>query len=321
MHLVRNNIVRLPYLSVKPFYSTIYYKSFRDVSGTLSAVTKKPTEKSLSNLTRCKDSRFISDATRRKIKNACGWLIQFTSWHQVTVAGKTFDFRCAFVTLTLPCKQTHSDNEIKKICLNNFLTVLRSTYGLKYYVWRAEKQKNGNIHFHVVIDVAVHYAVIQRVWNDSLNLLGYIDTYSSQQMTKYKHGFVFDNESFKKYGTTREQQVDRYIKGLKVRFREPHTTEIKSAKGIRNLFAYMSKYISKKEFTTENENNEHLKVTGNIYGCSQNLLIKLEVENPPDIKLFHKVESKHFQFHSIYFVSVDQLANTPLRPLLSNLFV
>lgn len=82
-----------------------------------------------------------------------------------------------FVTLTLPAKQEHDDNEIKRRCLNLFLTKLKEAKGVQHYFWRAETQGNGNIHFHVICDRFIDRIWIQKHWNLSVNTLGYVDRF------------------------------------------------------------------------------------------------------------------------------------------------
>src|SRR5690554_5071199 len=60
-----------------------------------------------------------------------------------------------FITLTLSSKQVHDDNFIKRNLLNNFIIYMGRKFDMKNYLWKAEKQKNGSIHFHIVTDVYI----------------------------------------------------------------------------------------------------------------------------------------------------------------------
>lgn len=84
-----------------------------------------------------------------------------------------------FVTLTLSAKQEHSDNEIKRKCLNLFITKLKESKGVNHFFWRAETQGNGNIHFHVICDRYIDKNWLQKHWNLSQNVLGYVDRFES----------------------------------------------------------------------------------------------------------------------------------------------
>ncbi len=40
---------------------------------------------------------------------------------------------------------------------------MKKSYQVDYYVWKAEPQKNGNIHFHILMDRWVDYKDINRI--------------------------------------------------------------------------------------------------------------------------------------------------------------
>lgn len=125
-------------------------------------------------------SRVISSTSIRKIKKAAEYLNyinidKFKSWGEGK--GKSH-YRLVFVTLTLSSVQVHTDNEIKKICLQPFLENLQKTHGIRNYIWRAERQKNGNIHFHLIIDRWVEWWAIRNLWNKCQNKLGYVEAFA-----------------------------------------------------------------------------------------------------------------------------------------------
>lgn len=55
----------------------------------------------------------------------------------------------AFFTVSFP--QGMTDNSIFKVW-NTFLTRVRKAFNLKCYLWVAERQKNGTLHFHMVVN-------------------------------------------------------------------------------------------------------------------------------------------------------------------------
>ena len=115
-----------------------------------------------------------------------------------------------FITLTLPSKQMHTDKEIKRNMLNNFIIQMKAKYGMRNYLWIAETQGNGNLHFHIITNTNIHHATIKKTWNKILNHYGYIDKFEE------KHGH-----------------------------REPNSTDIHILKKVRNLSAYLTKEMTK----------------------------------------------------------------------------
>jgi hypothetical protein len=154
----------------------------------------------------------VSEKARKKIELAVTWLLFKAKPKRITDAetGKSFTFLINFITLTLPSKQVHTDQEIKDRCLNNFLQVCRKN-GIVNYLWRAEAQPNtGNIHFHITTDKYIHYEKLRQWWNQSVGLLGYLDAF------QLSHGH-----------------------------RNPNSTDIHSVKHIKRITSYLSKYLGK----------------------------------------------------------------------------
>lgn len=162
-----------------------------------------------------------------------------------------------FLTTTLPSIQVHTDKVIKR-AFTLFLENLVKTYNVKFYLWKAEAQKNGNIHFHVIVDRYIDHKIVNRLWNNQMKRLGYIDRFSA---TMLERGFVYNPKSSK----SREIQNLDYLIAKKDRFQNPtSTTQIKSLKGIQNVAGYMIKYM------TKNEENKR-PILGRVWGCSRNI--------------------------------------------------
>lgn len=123
--------------------------------------------------------RGMSSASVNRLRDSLGWWIESAPRKQFYSKkdAKNFHFKLNFITLTLPSKQCHSDKQITNELLKLFLNHLRKVWSCQNYVWRAEKQFNGNIHYHIMSDVFIHHSDLRRVWNGILNKLGYIDRY------------------------------------------------------------------------------------------------------------------------------------------------
>lgn len=154
----------------------------------------------------------ISHAAKRRIQNAIEWMVATSKRKQVTdyETGKTFNFKCNFITLTLSATQRHSDTEVMKCCFQPWLDIVRKKYSLKRYVWRAEVQLNSNIHFHITTDTYIPHQELRRLWNMQQEKLGYI------------------TEFFNRHG-----------------HHNPNSTDIRSVKHVKKLANYMAKYMSK----------------------------------------------------------------------------
>lgn len=196
----------IPYISLKPdkisFYQLPQYGYSRSRRQILNQV----------NLSSTAHNGLISYKASKRIKLAIQWLLCLAD-NKAFVRpknGKLYKFKVNFITLTLSGEQRHSDQVIKKELLNHFLQVAKYKWGVKNYVWRAETQKRGAIHFHILTDKYIAWSDLRTTWNRIQAKLGYVQQY------------------FEKFGKT-----------------NPNSTDIHSIRKVKNLAAYISKYCTK----------------------------------------------------------------------------
>lgn len=177
-------------------------------------VTKKRiTESSLGNLIRTnKYNGYISRSTTKRIKSMIEGFTSSvneiqTKHRKVAIKEK---IQNTFATLTLPYEQFHTDNEIKRKCLTPFLEELKKFHNIKLYIWRAEPQQNGNIHFHILLDRFVHHTDIRERWNRIINKLEYVNAFAQ------KHNHT-----------------------------NPNSTDIHSLQKVNSISSYIVKYMTK----------------------------------------------------------------------------
>lgn len=127
----------------------------------------------------------MSKGSVKRMRQACE-LMYSISTEKIYIhptKGKKLKFRIGFITLTLSSAQGEvSDREIKKELLEPFIRKLKK-FGLINYIWKAERQKNGNLHFHMFVDCFVHLNDVRNIWNKLQAKLGYIRNFAS----KYGH--------------------------------------------------------------------------------------------------------------------------------------
>ena len=126
--------------------------------------------------------------------------------------GKQAERSLVFVTLTLPATQVHTDKEVKSKVLRTFMRSMIYEFETKHYIWKAEKQENGNIHFHLVFDKYIDKKRLGEKWNLACEKLGYVS------MFEKKHGH-----------------------------RNPPSTNIKAVTCNRDISNYIAKYVGKFE--------------------------------------------------------------------------
>ena len=164
------------------------------------------------NLQQPKFSGQIKAAHRRKVRKAVEWLVASSPKKRVysKATGSYWYFRINFVTLTLSSRQIHCDKVIKRECFDKFIQAMKNSFKGVRYIWRAESQANGNVHFHLTTDKFLPYEWLRNVWNKMQNRLGYVDRFAAV------HGH--DN---------------------------PNSTDVHSIKSVKNIAAYIAKYCTK----------------------------------------------------------------------------
>lgn len=231
-------------------------------------------KKSLENLNVGYETKGVSDVTRKKIALACRVLSYSANVVKTRNSkGEYINHLCMFITLTLPSTQKHQDKEITKIILGTFLDKCRKIDLLNNYVWRAEKQKNGNIHYHIVTDSFCNYNLIRRLWYISLEKLGYMTDYREKfQNMNYE---VYRSQDFNK-NVSLDKINARYAKGVRNNWSEPPCVDTELIQDISGISKYISKYVGKK-----NDDNINI-VTGRVWSCSTSVSEAVKVFKTDD---------------------------------------
>jgi len=196
----------LLYVSIKPNHLCTYIRY--DSAGSKQRNMDNP----FAMPTDTRSHGLMSYKANKRVRLAIDWLIYLSKDKPLysNASKSRYQFKLNFITLTLSSKQKHTDNEIKSTLLNQFLTELRQKYKATNYLWRAEAQANGNIHFHIVTDVFIPWRTLRTDWNRIQEKLGYVSRFTE-----------------------------------KTKKSDPNSTDVHSVNAIKNLSSYLAKYCSK----------------------------------------------------------------------------
>ncbi len=232
-------------LSIKPNY----------IVGTtiMTGSTSRRSQKMITNQDNLKNHAtegHLSDKSKKKLLSSINWLVHSakpkTAYNRKF--NSNFKFKLSFVTLTIPVQESGSVSEKKfKILLNTWLTYSRKYMKLANYVWKIEAHKDGRLHVHITADSFLHYAKVRNSWNTILQRNGLLEYH-------YKK---FDNYN-------------------------PNSTDIHSVREVRNIVAYVAKYMSKNTAI-------NTLYKGRIWGCNQVLSKANECKLVISIDEFSKV--------------------------------
>jgi len=92
-----------------------------------------------------------------------------------------YPFRTNFITLTLTNSQRLiSAKEGYASLLRPWLRYMKTKCGLKDYVWKAELQKNGQLHYHLASSTFLPQNLVRWKWNKVSKKAGLLDTFARQ---------------------------------------------------------------------------------------------------------------------------------------------
>lgn len=184
-----------------------------------------------------KREKYTGDMTkgsRKRLSKAVSLLVTSTPkrWVYNKVTEQYNQFHLSFTTLTIPESEMSKDaKKCHKNLLEPMLRILRRKYGMRSYVWKCELQENGSIHYHLTSDVFLHHKLLRDEWNGLLLAKGYLKRFIS----KYGHS-------------------------------NPNSTDIHSTRDIRNMEAYIIKYVSKSM-------KDGKRINAKVWDCSMNLKV------------------------------------------------
>lgn len=174
----------------------------------------------------------ITAGAKKRLTKAVSLLVQSTKQREIKnpITNKWQSFRLSFITLTIPQNNVLPDGKFcNKFLLEPMIRVLRRRYGLKNYVWKLELQRNGMVHYHLTSNVFINHVHLKEEWNKILDKNDLLNDY------RKRTGNLF-----------------------------PNSTDIKSVKNIKNLEAYLVKYIAK-------ESQNEKAVNSKVWDCSRAL--------------------------------------------------
>lgn len=220
----------------------------------------------------------MTEGSQKRLKEKCELLNAITTPKSYVNSrtGKRTSFKLIFVTLTLSAPQGKvTDKELKQFVLKPFIRTMK-TKGMRNYIWKAERQKNGNLHFHLFMDSFIYHTVIRKVWN------------------QYQEKFNFISQFEAKWG-----------------HRNPNSTDVEAIRDEKGVTNYMIKYMMKspKEDKEEEEiGASEVDIFGRCWDCSERLKIKnntAEFATDEEFDLINQaVESGHLVKHSMDFCTL-----------------
>jgi len=157
----------------------------------------------------------FSDHARRRLMSAIDILVQRNPSRQIfnTVSETWHPFNINFTTLTIASPYNISARTGYDQLLSKYIRYMRDKYGLKEYVWKAELQQRGQLHYHLCGNVFIPWYTIRWKWNKVQREAGLLNDYA------------------RKYGDF-----------------NPNSTDVHVVENQKDIYQYVSKEICKSTF-------------------------------------------------------------------------
>lgn len=187
--------------------------------------------------------------------------------------------RYTLLTTTLSADQVHTDQQVRRLLLMPFLQDLKRKHHAANYMWFAEKQGNGNIHLHIILDRFIPKDSARALWNKAQARHGYIERYRATREAWHAGAFRYDAADSR----SESQQLYAYQEGVRTHWSNPNSTDIRQVQGADAVMAYVVEYCAKGAIGEPGSVKD--KLEGHLWGCNRELgkLSRYEVEVTPEL--------------------------------------
>lgn len=135
-------------------------------------------------ITRKTTSGLLTAGVKKRLTRAIELMVQAhkESYKLIPETGRYHRGKLTFCTLTfaendgsiIPANEAHNR------CLEPFLQWMRRRWGCTMYVWKAELQKRGQLHYHIISDAYIPMWAVHTKWNQLQKAAGWLESYHAK---------------------------------------------------------------------------------------------------------------------------------------------
>jgi len=124
----------------------------------------------------------LTPHAKKRLLSSLDLLVQKTPtrWIHNPETNSTHQLRLNFITLTIADPTNHTAKETYETCLRPWLRYMGQKMGMKRYVWKAELQQRGQIHYHVATNEFIPWKLVRWAWNKNQHKAGYLDAHAKK---------------------------------------------------------------------------------------------------------------------------------------------
>lgn len=232
-------------------------------AGNLSTRWRANQREKLIENSKLKYSGQMTDGGRRRLQKAIDLLVQTSKKRRFYVPeqDKVITHQLAFITLTVSDEKNLSAREAYDLLLVHFLQWFRRTMKVNTYIWKAEVQQRGQIHYHITTPSYIPYQKIRDKWNTLQQSAGILCDY-------YKKQGHYDANSTDIHGVRDIDNIGGYLQKEYVKtIQNPYDNKIRQpAEALEKGEITLQEFVLAKECIIE-----ELKGWGKLWDCSANL--------------------------------------------------
>ena len=160
-------------------------------------------------------SGMITASTAKRIRLAVDLLLQISPSKKVTnpFTKALIQHRLSFITLTIPeTSKNYTPKYAHGKILKPFLRYMREKESMNTYIWKAEFQERGQLHYHITTNSVIDLRIIRKYWN----------------------GLLIKNKMLESF----YEKFGHY---------DPNSTDIHSVRKLHDIQGYLTKYLIKTE--------------------------------------------------------------------------
>lgn len=198
----------------------------------------------------------ITVSTAKRIRTAVDLLLQISPSKKVTnpYTKAVITHRLSFITLTISDKsKMYTPQEGHKLLLKPFLRIMREKGLMTTYLWKAEFQERGQLHYHITTNSVIDLRLIRKYWNALQQKAGMLNDY-------YNEHYHFD----------------------------PNSTDIHSVQKLHDIQAYLTKYLTKSSQNQEGTKGKIWDCSENLKGKKH---MSFEMEKANMLKVLKAADS------------------------------
>jgi len=129
------------------------------------------------NITKKAYSGAMTAHAAKRIRTCCEILVMRSPEKTVynPITQRPCRFRLTFVTITISSRELIDQRAAYEKGLKPLIRWLRTKAGMNDYIWKAELQKRGQVHWHITTNVYVPWQWVRSAWNNIQKGNGWLD--------------------------------------------------------------------------------------------------------------------------------------------------